>query len=104
MPTPFLAVDAAWWLSAVELPALAGLFWLVQRQRDDFHHALEQANRDSRVALQALRAALSDYKLEVAQTYASIGLLREVETRLTEHLLRIEGKLDQASMITFGNR
>lgn len=78
-----LPLDFAWWLSAVELPALAGLFWLVQRQRD--------------MAVD-LAAALAAYKLDVAQTYASISLLREVETRLTEHLLRIEAKLDQASL------
>lgn len=32
--------------------------------------------------------------MEVAQRYASIGYLKDVETRLTEHLLRIEAKLD----------
>lgn len=100
MTAPFLAIDPSWWLSAVELPALAGLFWLIQRQRDQLLQMQEAASRDHRMALQALRAALADYKLEVAQSYASIRLLKEVETRLTEHLLRIEAKLDQASMIT----
>jgi len=104
MTAPFLAIDPSWWLSAVELPALAGLFWLIQRQRDQLLQMQESASRDHRMAQQALRAALADYKLEVAQSYASIRLLKEVETRLTEHLLRIEAKLDQASMITLGGR
>jgi hypothetical protein len=47
--------------------------------------------------MQALRGALADYKLDVAQNYASISLLKDVETRLTEHLLRIEAKLDLSS-------
>ncbi len=94
MPLP---VDMAWWLTAVELPALAGLFWLHQRQRDQTERALESLSRDSHGAIQAARSALADYKLEVAQTYASLGALKDVETRLTEHLLRIEAKLDQAS-------
>jgi len=92
-----LSVDFAWWLSAVELPALAGLFWLLQRQREDHARALSKAEREQRNAMQALRGALADYKLDVAQNYASIGLLKDVETRLTEHLLRIEAKLDLSS-------
>jgi ubiquinone biosynthesis protein UbiJ len=32
---------------------------------------------------------------DVAQRYASIAHLKDVETRLTEHLLRIEAKLGQ---------
>ncbi len=92
-----LAVDFAWWLTAVELPALAGLFWQQQRQRDQTERALDQMTRDSHAAIQATRAALADYKLEVAQSYASLGALKDVETRLTEHLIRIEAKLDQAS-------
>ncbi|WP_428248920.1 hypothetical protein [Ferrovibrio sp.] len=93
-----LPVDFAWWLSAVELPALAGLFWMLQRQREQGEQAIEAVARDCRLAIQATRAALADYKLEVAQSYASVGALKDVETRLTEHLLRIEAKLDQASV------
>lgn len=104
MPATLFTIDLAWWLTAVELPALAGLFWLQQRQREDFTRLLENANRDSRTAIHAIRAALADYKLEVAQTYASLGLLKDVETRLTEHLLRIENKLDQASLQQYGSQ
>jgi len=98
------SIDFAWWLSAVELPALAGLFWLQQRQRDQTERSLENIARDSRQAIQATRAALADYKLEVAQSYASLGALKDVETRLTEHLLRIEAKLDQASLHSIPGR
>ncbi|WP_300300951.1 hypothetical protein [Ferrovibrio sp.] len=89
-----LAFDWTWWLSAVELPVLAGLFWLIQRQRDRTEQQIAQMQAEQRAAITATRAALSDYKLEVAQRYASIGYLKDVETRLTEHLLRIEAKLD----------
>jgi hypothetical protein len=41
-----------------------------------------------------LRHALAEFKLEVARGYASIGYIKDVENRLTAHLLRIEGKLD----------
>ena len=89
-----IAVDLMWWLSAVELPALGGLFWLTQHQRDRLEQAMAQMQAEQRAAIGATRAALADYKLEAAQRYASIGYLKDVETRLTEHLLRIEAKLD----------
>lgn len=97
MNTAQLSVDLMWWLSAVELPALAGLFWLTQHQRDRLEHLMTQVQAEHRAAITATRAALADYKLEVAQGYASIGYLKDVESRLTEHLLRIEAKLDQGT-------
>lgn len=77
-------IDLAWWATAVELPALAGLFWLMQRGRAEL-----EARADR------LRDELSAFKLEVARSYASTAALKDVERRLTEHLVRIEGKLDR---------
>jgi hypothetical protein len=76
-------LDLAWWATAVELPALAGLFWLMQRGRSELD-----------VAQDRLRDDLSAFKLEVARSYASTAALKDVERRLTEHLVRIEAKLD----------
>jgi hypothetical protein len=39
---------------------------------------------------------LADFKLDIARNYASIAYLKDVENRLTAHLLRIEAKLDAA--------
>lgn len=93
--TTTIAIDLIWWFTAVELPALAGLFWLIQRHRDRLQQEIAQTQAEQRAAITATRAALADHKLEVAQTYASLSALKDVETRLTEHLLRIEAKLDQ---------
>lgn len=93
--TGMMTFDLMWWLSAVELPALAGLFWLTQNQRDRLEQTITQMHSEHRAAITATRAALADYKLEVAQNYASLSHMKDVETRLTEHLLRIEAKLDQ---------
>ena len=75
--------DSLWWVTAVEIPVLAGLFLLFWRQRQ------EQA-----AGLDALKAELAAYKLEVAKSYASTQALKDVEVRLTAHLVRIERKLD----------
>ena len=45
-----------------------------------------------------LRDVLHAFKLEVAKHYASQGDLRDLEGRLTSHLLRIESKLDSTAL------
>lgn len=71
----FLSADFMWLLTAVQLPAVGGVFWMVQQVREQ----------------------VAAYKLEVARTYASLVHLKDVETRLTEHLVRIEAKLDRVA-------
>lgn len=60
------------WLEWVLLPALAFLFVMQMRQKD----------------------ALADFKLHVAEKYASVEYLKDVEERLIKHLGKIEKKLD----------
>ncbi len=67
-----------WWLSVIEAPALSGLFWMIWRLKNE----------------------LSDYKIEVANHYAKIGEVLQLENRLTSHLLRIEAKLDVTALKT----
>ena len=90
-------MDIVWWITAVEIPALAGLFWLAWRNRRDADTALAKTRSDVESRLGHLRDALSAYKLEVAKSYASIAYIKEVEKRLTDHLVRIEDKLDRKS-------
>ena len=98
METTQAGLDLLWWISVFELPALAALFALIWKN----HQIQEKIIRRTREVLeenyQALSEALSAYKLEVAKTYASLNYLNAVEKRLTEHLLRIENKLDNKSV------
>lgn len=87
-------LNIVWWISVVELPALAGLFWLAWRNRRDAEDAIDDARHEFETGLSYLRDGLAAYKLEVAKSYASIPYLKEVERRLTAHLVRIENKLD----------
>lgn len=84
-------VDLMWWVTAVELPALGGLLWLLWRTRQD---------TDTRTG--AVREALADYKLEVARTHVSMATLKDVENRLRAHLERIELKLDAVQVRSLG--
>lgn len=102
MPTP-APVDLVWWITAVELPALAGLYWLNWRTRRDADKSDASMRADMETGLAHLREGLAAYKLEVAKSYASIAYLKEVEARLTDHLVRIENKLDRTAGLARGN-
>ena len=82
------------WITAFELPALAGLFWLAWRIKRDGDAALGRLSARLDRELDRLREALAQHKLDVATGYASLAALQSVEERLTAHLLRIEAKLD----------
>ena len=92
------SADAMWWITAVELPVLGGLFWLIWRSRQEADGRLDDLAHRLEVGVGQVREALAAYKLEVAKSYATTGYLKDVERRLTEHLLRIEAKLDNAGM------
>ena len=93
---PNWTLDLIWWITVVELPALGGLFWLAWRNRRDADAEFDDVRRRTDAAFAALREGLAAYKLEVATSYVSIPYLREVEARLTDHLVRIETKLDRS--------
>jgi len=86
--------DLIWWITAVELPALAGLFWIGWRNYRVAQDEIDEVRHAAEVGLAHLRENLDAYKLDVAKSYASISYLRDVEERLTGHLIRIEEKLD----------
>lgn len=80
--------------AATNTSALGAMVWLVWRHRRDAEQAIDAARRVAAEEARELREALADFKLQVARGYASIGYLKDVENRLTRHLLRIEAKLD----------
>ena len=88
-------IDLIWWITAVELPVLAALFWMIWRNRNDFETSFTDVREHIDSSLSHARENLSAYKLEVAKNYASIAYMKDVERRLTGHLVRIENKLDQ---------
>lgn len=83
------------WVAMVELPIFVTLFRMMSKNKKeaDIDLAEVRGNYDKSVA--SIREALSDFKLHVARNYVSINYLKDVEDRLTNHLLRIEKKLDE---------
>lgn len=58
------APELQWWITVIELPAMVGLFWMVMRNA----------------------TALNNYKLHVAEKYASVDYLKDVEGRLIDEI------------------
>ena len=86
--TPGLALVAA--SDASSFGAIAWLFW---KRHPDHERMLDRLRQACLDETRDLCHALAEFKLEVARGYASIGYLKDVENRLTAHLLRIEAKL-----------
>ena len=87
-------LDLLWWITVVELPALAGLFWLWWNNIRATDDAIEELRHGAHGDISRLHQMLDAYKLDVAKSYASMSYLKDVEGRLTAHLIRIEEKLD----------
>ena len=92
--------ELTWWITVVDLPALGALFALIWRTRRDCEHAVRHLREVVDARNSQMREALAAFKLEVAKSYASIADMKELETRLVAHLLRIEAKLDSTAMKT----
>ena len=93
-----LPQDLVWWITAVDLPAMAGLLMLIWRTRRDNVQAIDEMKQMLDHRSDQLREGLNAFKLEVAKHYAAHSDLRELETRLVAHLLRIENKLDRTAL------
>lgn len=86
-------ISWVWWITAVEVPVLGCLFWLIHHGRRESEQAILQLYREIQGNLNAVLDNLAQSKLEVARLYATLADLKDVEQRLTDHLLRLEARL-----------
>ena len=82
------------WIAMVELPVFAALFRMVNRNKKEAETGIEHLKEAHDAHVSNLKDTLADFKLHVARNYVSVNYLKDVENRLTDHLLRIEKKLD----------
>jgi hypothetical protein len=87
-------LDASTWVTAIEIPALAGLFWMIHHLRHATDQRLAEGQQRDADAVQRVRDELAEFKLDVARNYVPVPLIRDVDRRLSAHLIRIEEKLD----------
>ncbi|GGG50171.1 hypothetical protein GCM10010964_41800 [Caldovatus sediminis] len=95
-----IQIEPTWWISVIEIPVVAALFHMLHGLRRDLHARIDRADERDSEALGRTREDLAAFKLEVARTYVPLSLVREIDRRLSQQLLRIESKLEEVSRAT----
>ncbi|MBL6459174.1 hypothetical protein JMJ55_28020 [Belnapia sp. T6] len=99
-----MSFEPTWWISAVEAPIVAALFWMIHGLRHDLHDRIDRAAERESEAARRTRDDLAEFKLEVARSYVPLSLIRDVDRRLSQHLLRIEEKLEAVGTLRLRDR
>lgn len=86
-------INLSWWISVVELPLFIGAFWLLKNNISTLENNLKDVEAKSKKDVINLIENIASFRVDVAMNYASISCLKDVENRLTAHLLRIEEKI-----------
>lgn len=76
---------------------LVALFYMLLGIRRELDHRIASGDLRQTDGLSRTRDELAAFKLEVARTYVPLSLMRGVDQRITDHLIRIEAKLEEAS-------
>jgi len=109
---PSFSPDPQWVAAVLDAPMMAVVAWMLHSLRRSLLQASETPGHpphppvpacpggeaaQQHAALERTRDDLAAFKLEVARTYVPLSLIRDVDGRLTAHLIRIEQKLDEAT-------
>ena len=89
-----MQIEPTWWISVVEVPVVVALFRMIHGLKQEVQGRIDRGDTRDSEALSRAREDLAEFKLEVARTYVPLSLIRDVDQRLSAHLLRIEGKLE----------
>ena len=94
-----MQIEATWWITVVEAPIVAALFWMMHGLRKDLLDRMDRSDQRETDVVTRTRDELANFKLEVARTYVPLSLIRDVDRRLSQHLLRIEEKIEEMNRI-----
>jgi hypothetical protein len=92
-----IQIEPLWWITAVEAPVVAALFWMIHGLRREVQDRIERGDQRDSDALSRTREDLAQFKIEVARTYVPLSLIRDLDRRIADHLIRIEEKLDEVT-------
>lgn len=86
-------LSLSWWISVVELPVFAGVFWILKNNINYLEKCMRANDQSAKREIIGIIESMSAFRVDVAMNYASISYIKDVENRLTAHLLRIEDKI-----------
>lgn len=89
-----------WLISGIDIPMLMTMLWLAVKYYKETEQRLNELEKIYETLKGQFEQKLLDYKLHVANEYARITTLKEMERRVVSHLLRIENKLDVTALKT----
>ncbi len=84
-------------VTVVQTKMLIGLFWMLHGIRRELDRRIERGDLRQTDGLSRTRDELAAFKLEVARTYVPLSLMRGVDQRITDHLIRIEAKIEEVA-------
>ncbi|MGB1360814.1 MAG: hypothetical protein ACPG8V_01720 [Alphaproteobacteria bacterium] len=87
-------IDVITWIVFIEIPIFIAFIAYTTKTTESLRNKITETDIDIQAKYKYLNEKINNNKLEVAQKYASIAYLKDVENRLTNHLIRIEEKLD----------
>jgi hypothetical protein len=70
---------------------------MIHGLRRELHARIQRGDERDSDALTRTREDLAQFKLEVARTYVPLSLIRDLDRRISDHLVRIEEKLEDVS-------
>ncbi|GGC32024.1 hypothetical protein GCM10011504_07780 [Siccirubricoccus deserti] len=94
-----MQIEATWWISAVEAPIVAALFYMLHGLRRDMQERIDRSDQRENEVVGRARDELAEFKLEVARSYVPLSLIRDVDRRLSQQLLRIEEKIEEVKRL-----
>lgn len=97
-----MQIETTWWITAVEVPIVAALFYMIHGLRRDLQDRIDRSDQRESDVVTRTRDELAEFKLEVARAYVPLSLIRDVDRRLSQHLLRIEEKLEEMRRRSLG--
>ncbi len=88
--------DPAALVAAADTPLMVLALWMLHLLRRDFTRT-DAPPPPPEPGLTRTREELAEFKLEVARTYVPLSLIRDLDARLSLHLVRIEEKLEEVN-------
>ncbi len=92
--------DLVTWIAAIDIPVIGGLAWFMFKIRTELEDRIRHLVSILDTRTSQLRESIASHKLEVSKIYAARNDVKELETRVIAHLLRIEAKLDTTALKT----